>query len=125
MAQQSNLRPQNSTFEYPIVDLVANAPMKVIPLQNIVTFNGLISEDPDAFLFKFDVLCRGYDYTYEPQKLKLFPSTLKGATLRWFMGLGGGTINLWDEMKQDFFRKYQDYCRTRDLKDEIFKMIAK
>jgi len=85
----------------------------------------LISEDPDAFLFEFDVLCRGYDYTSEPQKLKLFPSTLKGAALRWFMGLGGGTINSWDQMKQTFFLKYQDYCRTRDLKDEIFQMTAK
>jgi hypothetical protein len=99
--------------------------MKAIPLHNLPTFHGLISEDPDAFLFKFDVLCRGYDYTYEPQKLNLFPSTLKGAALRWFMGLGGGTINSWDEMKQAFLMKYQDYCRTRDLKDEIFQMTTK
>ena len=41
------------------------------------------------------------------------------------MGLGGGTTNSWDEMKQAFLMKYQDYCRTKDLKDEIFKMIAK
>jgi hypothetical protein len=41
------------------------------------------------------------------------------------MGLGGGTINSWDEMKQAFLTKYQDYCRTRDLKDEIFQMTAK
>jgi hypothetical protein len=125
MAQPNPQHPQTSTLEYPIVDPIANAPMKAIPLQNLPTFHGLISEDPDAFLFEFDVLCRGYDYTSEPQKLKLFPSTLKGAALRWFMGLGGGTINSWDGMKQAFLTKYQDYCRTRDLKDEIFQMIAK
>jgi hypothetical protein len=125
MAQPNQQRPQTSTLEYLIVDPIANAPMKAIPLQNLPTFHGLISEDPDAFLFEFDVLCRGYDYTSEPQKLKLFPSTLKGAALRWFMGLGGGTINSWDEMKQAFLTKYQDYCRTRDLKDEIFQMTAK
>jgi len=28
-------------------------------------------------------------------------------------------------MKQAFLAKYQDYCRTKDLKDEIFKMVAK
>jgi hypothetical protein len=112
-------------LEYPIVDPIANAPMKEILLQNLPTFHGLISEDPDAFLFEFDVLCRGYDYTSEPQKLKLFPSTLKGEALRWFMGLGGGTINSWDEMQQAFLTKYQDYCRTIDLKDEIFQMTAK
>jgi hypothetical protein len=83
-------------LKYPIVDPISNAPMKAIPLQNLPTFHGLISEDPYAFLFEFDVLCRGYDYTSEPQKLKLFPSTLKGASLHWFMGLGGGTINSWD-----------------------------
>jgi hypothetical protein len=124
MEQKNQSRPKTSTLEYPIVDSVANAPMKAIPLHNLPTFNGLISEDPDAFLFEFDVLCRDYDYTSEPHKLKLFPSTLKGSTLRWFMGLGGGTIDSWDEMKQAFLTKYQDYCRTRDLKDEIFKMTA-
>eukprot|EP00253_Pinus_taeda_P031302 PITA_31302 len=99
--------------------------MKAIPLQHIPTFHGLTSEDPDAFFFKFDVLCRGYDYTTDPQKLKLFPSTLKGVALRWFMGLGGGVINNWDQMKEAFLKKYQDYCRSRELKDEIFQMSAR
>ena len=90
---------QTSTLQYPIVDSAANAPMKAIPLQHIPTFHGLTSEDPDAFLFEFDVLCRGYDYTTDSQKLKLFPSTLKGVALRWFMGLGGGVINNWEQMK--------------------------
>lgn len=70
--------------------------MKSISLQHIPTFHGLTSENPDAFLFEFNVLCRGYDYTTDPQKLKLFPSTLNGAALRWFMVLGEGTINDWD-----------------------------
>lgn len=70
--------------------------MKAIPLQHIPTFHGLTSEYPNSFLFKFDVLCRGYDYTADPQKLKLFPSTLKGADLQWFKGLGGSVINDWD-----------------------------
>lgn len=80
--------------------------MKAIPLQNIPTFHGLTSEDPDSFLFEFDVLCQGYDYTIDPQKLKMFPSTLKEATLCWFMGQGGGTINDWDQMKTVFLKKY-------------------
>lgn len=80
--------------------------MKAIPLQNLFNFHGMAYEYLDAFLFEFDVLCRGYDYTTDPQKLKLFPSTLKGARLRWFMGLGGGTITSWDEMKEAFLTKY-------------------
>ena len=117
--------PQTSTLQYPIVDTAVNAPMKAIPLQNIPTFHGLTSKDPDAFLFEFDVLCRGYEYTTDPQKLKLFPSTLKGVALQWFMGLGGGVINNWDQMKTVFLKKYQDYCRYRELKDEIFQMTAR
>lgn len=99
--------------------------MKAIPLQHIPTFHGLTLEDLNAFLFEFDVLCRGYDYITDPQKLKLFPSTLKGADLRWFMGLGGGVINNWEQMKESFLKKYQYYCRSRELKDEIFQMIAR
>jgi hypothetical protein len=81
MAQPNQQHPQTSTLEYLIVDPIANAPMKETPLQNPPTFHGLISEDPDAIQFEFDVLCRGYDYTFEPLKLKPFPSTLKGAAL--------------------------------------------
>jgi hypothetical protein len=125
IAQPNQQRPQTSMLEYMIVDPIANTPMKEIPLQNLPTIHGFISEDSDAFLFEFDVLCRGYDYDSKPQKLKLFPSNLKGAALHWFMGLGGGTINSWDEMKHALLKKYQDYCRTRDLKDQIFQMTAK
>lgn len=124
MANQP-LQDQTSTLEYPIVDPVTNAPMKAIPLQNIPTFHEMTSQDTNTFLFEFDVLCKGYDYTTDPQKLKLFPSTLKGAALQWFMGLVGSTFKSWDDMKNDFLSRYQDYCRTRDLKDEIFKMSVK
>lgn len=41
------------------------------------------------------------------------------------MGLGGGVINDWDQMKTAFLEKYQDYCRSRELKDEIFQMTAR
>jgi len=93
---QNQQPPQTSTLQYPIVDTAINATVKAIPLQHIPTFHGLTSEDLVAFLFEFDVLCQGYDYTTDPQKPKLFPSTLKGAALQWFMGLGGGVINDWD-----------------------------
>ena len=99
--------------------------MKTIPLQHIPTFHGLTMKDPYVFLFEFDVLCQGYDYTTDPQKLKLFPSTLKAAALRWFMGFNGGIINDWNQMKVDFLKKYHDYYTSRELKDEIFQMTTK
>jgi hypothetical protein len=78
-----------STLEFPIGDLPRGAvPMKNIPPAALPNFHGLSSEDPDEFLFEFDILCRSYDYVTPAQKLKLFPATLKGNALRWFMSLG-------------------------------------
>jgi len=54
--------------------------------------------------------------------LKLFPSTLKDAALRWFMGLPGNSITTWAQMQQAFNNKYQDYCRSKEMKGEIFQM---
>jgi hypothetical protein len=50
-------------------------------------FHGVISKDPNTFLFEFVVICRTYDYTTYEKKLKLFPSTLKDSIQRWFMSL--------------------------------------
>ena len=38
------------------------------------------------------------------------------------MGLGVNTIVYWIDMKKIFLKKYQPYCRTRDSKDDIFRM---
>jgi hypothetical protein len=115
-----------STLGFPIGDFPrGTAPMKNIPLSALPNFHGLSSEDPDEFLFEFDILCRSYDYTSNAQKLKLFPATLKGNALRWFMSLGEHVITSWDQMKQKFLNKYQDYCRTREKKEELFKMMQK
>ena len=114
-----------TTFEFPIEDIRVEAPMKYIPLSSLPSFQGMTVEDPDTFLVEFDVLCRSYDYVSDAQKLKLFPTGLKGASLRWFMGLGSASIRTWSDMKETFLSKYQDYCRTRDLREEVFKMTQK
>jgi hypothetical protein len=115
-----------STLGFPIGDLPRGvAPMKNIPLSALPNFHGLSSEDPDEFLFEFDILCRSYKYISNAKKLKLFPTTLKGNALRWFMSLGGHVITTWDQMKQKFLNKYQDYFRTREKREELFKMMQK
>jgi len=68
-------------------------------------------------------LCRSYDYSSDAQKLNLFPVTLKDAALCWFAGLGGKTISSWGKMKRVFLSKYQEYCKTRDIQDEIFTIM--
>jgi hypothetical protein len=41
------------------------------------------------------------------------------------MGLGGNIIGTWEEMKKTFLGKYQDYCKEKDHKEEIFRMSQK
>lgn len=119
------MAPTTSTIEFPIVDLGASAPTKPIPLAALPNFHGLVSEDPDTFIFDFDIVCRGYDYMMDAQKLKKFPSTLKGMALRWFMGLGGNSIATWNDMRTTFLEKYQDYYKSWNVKEEIFKFTQK
>ena len=96
--------------------------MKNIPPSILAIFYGTSTEDPNAFLFEFDVLCWTYGHTNDTQKLRLFPPTLKGSYIKWFMGLGVNTKVYWIDIKNIFLKKYQPYCRTRDSKDEIFRM---
>jgi len=114
-----------TTSELPIQDIRGEAPMKNIPLSSLPSFQRMTVEDPNTFLFEFNVLCMSYDYVSDAQKLELFPTTLKGATLRWFMGLGSTSIRTWSDTKETFLSKYQDYCRTRDLGEEVFRMTQK
>jgi hypothetical protein len=73
-------------------------------------------------LFEFAVICMTYDYTIGEQNLKLFPSTLKDSTLRWFMILEGNSITTWDQIKNTFSERYKDYFREIDTRDDIFIM---
>ena len=47
-----------TTFGFSILDTTPNVNMKNIPLSVLPTFYGKNSEDPDTFLFEFDILCR-------------------------------------------------------------------
>ena len=95
--------------------------MKNIPPSSLPTFYGKSNKDPDTFLFKFDILCRSYNYLQDAHKLKLFSATLKDSALRWFMGLGESSIRTWEDMKTTFLWKYQEYCKRRDARNDIFR----
>jgi hypothetical protein len=97
-----------TTFGFPILDTTKNVNMKTIPLSTLATFYGKSSEDPDTFLFEFDILCRSYNNLQYAQKLKIFPATLKDSALIWFMGLGESSIRSWEATKDTFLNKYQD-----------------
>ena len=99
--------------------------MKNISPSVLPNFHGVRNEDPKTFLFTFEVVCRNYDYLEDSQKLKMFPSTLKGAALKWFMGLLPQSVRTWNDMKQTFLDRYLDYCMPTNHKDEVFKMVQR
>jgi len=124
MAENRNDRREDERIEgvFPIRETNGDMKMKNVSPLDLPHFHGLTTEDPDTFLFEFVVLCRTYDYAEDKQKLKLFPSTLKDATFRWFMGLPGHSITTWAQMQQAFNAEYKDYCRSKETKGEIFWM---
>ena len=69
------------TFEFLDKNPRGVVQMHRIPPSSLPNFHSLENEDPDAFLFQFEVICRGYDYCTNDQKLNVFPLTLKRAAL--------------------------------------------
>ena len=114
-----------ATLQFPIRQPTGQAPMKNISPSVLPRFHGKATEDPDEFLFEFDILCQSYDYTSSEKKLNHFPATLKYNALHWFMSLRGEAAETWEKMKHVFLGKYQEYCRTKDKKEEIFNMVKK
>ena len=98
-----------ATFGFPILNTAQDINMKNIPPSSLPTFYGKSNEDPNTFLFEFDILCRSYNYLQDAHKLKLFPTKLKDSTLIWFMGLGEYSIKTQKSMKTTFLWKYQEY----------------
>jgi len=41
------------------------------------------------------------------------------------MGLGARSITTWEALRTSFLEKYQDYYKSRDIKEEHFKFIQK
>ena len=113
------------TLQFPIWQPVGQAPMKNISSSVLPHFHGKATEDLNKFLFYFDILCCSYDYTSSEQKLKFFPATLKDNGLHWLMILGGETSTKWDQMKQVFLENNQEYCNTKDKREELFKMVQR
>lgn len=93
---------RKTTFVFPILDKAPNFNMRNISPSILPNFLGMALEDPNAFLFEFDVLCCSYNYMDDSHKLNLFPTTLKYYALRWFMGLRENNIRSCDDMNAIF-----------------------
>ena len=88
-----------ATLQFPIINPIGQAPMKNISPLLLQHFHEKAIEDPDEFIFEFNILCCTYDYTSIEKKLNLFPATLKDNALQLFMHLGGETVTTWEQMK--------------------------
>lgn len=55
-------REGDNSFGFSIVDEETHTTMKNISPPVLPNFYGLQSEDPETFLFEFEVLCRTFDY---------------------------------------------------------------
>ena len=76
-----------STFRFRILDTIQDVTMKNIPLSSLPTFYGKINEDPDTFLFEFDILCRSYNYLQDAHKLKPLSRYTQGFCLEMVHGI--------------------------------------
>ena len=101
---------------FPIREADGETKMKNISPSALPHFHGITFEDPDTFIFEFFVVCRTYDYTSDDQKLKLFPSTLNDAALRWFMSLPGDNITTWAQMEETSTTNIETTVGPRKLK---------
>ena len=100
MAKNRNAKGNGERIEgiFAIRETNGDTKMKNISPSALPHFHGMNTEDLDTFLFEFAIICRTYDHAKDEKKLKLFPSTLKDAKLRWFMGLPGNSITTWAQM---------------------------
>jgi len=52
-------------------------------------------------------------------RLKLFPFSLKDKAKTWLQNLRSGSIRAWDEMQQQFLKKFFSSHRTNSFKRQI------
>jgi hypothetical protein len=60
--EEGNIANEIETFGFPILDMAKYVAMKNIPLSSLPHFQGMSIEDPDSFLFEFDIFYRSYNY---------------------------------------------------------------
>jgi hypothetical protein len=69
MNVEDEVRPKEEvTFDFPIIDPTTIVQMKNIPPSALPHFHGMVSEDPNAFIFEFYILCHSYDYSNDDTK---------------------------------------------------------
>jgi hypothetical protein len=91
-------------------------------IQLLPSFHGLDLENPYLHLREFEEVCNTYNdsnCSMNTIRLKLFPFSLKDKAKTWLQNLRPGSIRAWDEMQQQFLKKFFLSHRTNSFKRQI------
>jgi len=83
--------------------------------------HGFDLENPYLHLREFEEVCNTYNdsnCSMNTTRLKLFPFSLKDKA-KWLQNLRPGSIRAWDEMQQQFLKKFFPSHRTNTFKRQI------
>ncbi|KAK0602869.1 hypothetical protein LWI29_037709 [Acer saccharum] len=85
-------------------------------------FNGLVNDDPNLHLQKFNEICETFKYNGIPDdfiKLKLFPFSLGNDARIWLNSQSPNSITTYDQLAQAFLNRYFPPGKAARLRNEI------
>jgi len=91
-------------------------------IQLLPSFHGLYLENPYLHLREFEEVCNTYNdsnCSMNTIRLKFFPFLLKDKAKTCLQNLRSGSIHAWDEMQQQFLKKFFPSHRTNSFKRQI------
>ncbi|KAL9339081.1 hypothetical protein Peur_068096 [Populus x canadensis] len=97
-------------------------------IQLLPSFHGLDLENPYLHLREFEEVCNTYNdsnCSMNTIRLKLFPFSLKDKAKTWLQNLRPGSIRAWDDMQQQFLKKFFPSHRTNSFKRQIITFSQK
>jgi len=97
-------------------------------IQLLPSFHGLDLENPYLHLREFKEVCNTYNDSNRSMntiRLRLFPFSLKDKAKTWLQNLRPGSIRTWDEMQQQFLKKFFPSHRTNSFKRQIITFTQK
>ena len=105
-----------------------NFNFKAAVIQLLPNFHGLDAENPYLHLREFEEVCHTYtdqNCSMNTIRLKLFPFSLKDKAKTWLQNLRPGSIRTWNELQEQFLKKFFPHHRTNFFKRQITSFTQK
>jgi len=97
-------------------------------IQLLSSFHGLDLKNSYLHLRKFEEVCNTYNdsnCSMNIIRFKLFPFSLKDKAKTWLQNLRPGSFRAWDEMQQQFLKKFYPSHRTNSFKRQSITFTQK